>query len=133
MKRRMISKSIRMNTIGDGLVEIERFKKTSKTFFIKNTSKFISYPLFFSSISDKIISKLKYSCIQTSIKFNIHVDSVYERTLSNEIQNVAFKTKNMIGCNSSNFVSLLDGMFSKILEEESEYIAKGSGFFHAFV
>jgi hypothetical protein len=33
----------------------------------------------------------------------------------------------MLGCNSSNFVSLLDGMFSKILEEESEYIAKGSG------
>jgi hypothetical protein len=47
MKRRMISKSIHMNTIGDGLVEIERFKKTSKTFFIKNTSKFINYSLFF--------------------------------------------------------------------------------------
>jgi hypothetical protein len=122
MKWRMISKSIRMNTIGDGLEEIERFKKTSKTFFIKNKSKFINYPLFFSSISDKIISKLKYSCIQTSIKFNIHVDSVYERTLSNETQSVVFKTKNKLGCNSSNFMSLLDSMFRKILEEESEYM-----------
>ena len=127
MKRQTISKSIRMSTIGDGLVEIERFKKSSKTFFIKNTSKFIHYPLFFNSISDKIISKLKISCIQTSIKFNLHVDSVYERVISNETQNVAFKTKNMLAWNSSNFTSLLNNMFSKILEEESEYIAKGSG------
>ena len=127
MKQQRISKSIRMNTIGDGLVEIERFKNTSKTFFIKNKSKFTHYPLFFNSISNKIISKLKYSCVQTSIKFNLHVDSVYERTLSDEIKNVAFKTKNMLPCNSSNFTKLLDSMFNKILEEESEYIAKGSG------
>ena len=33
----------------------------------------------------------------------------------------------MLACNSSNFTSLLNNMFSKILEEESEYIAKGSG------
>ena len=33
----------------------------------------------------------------------------------------------MLACNSSNFTKLLDSMFNKILEEESEYIAKGSG------
>lgn len=127
MQRKTITKSMRMNSIGDGFVEMERFKKSSQTFFIKNTSKFIHYPLFFNSISDKIISKLKNACRQTSIKFNLHVDSVYVRVLSNETQNVAFKTKNILACNSSNFMSLLDGMFSKILEEESEFIAKGSG------
>lgn len=116
-----------MNVIGNGLVEIERFKKSSQTFFIKNNSKFIHYPLFFSSILDQLIFKLKHSSLQTSIKFNLHVDCVYEQIITHEIQNVAFKTQNILGCNSSNFKKLLNNMFNKILEEECEFIAKGSG------
>ncbi|XP_060847730.1 LOW QUALITY PROTEIN: uncharacterized protein LOC132931392 [Rhopalosiphum padi] len=127
MKRKVITKYQRMNTSGTGMIEIERFKKCSKTFIIKNSKKYTDYKSFFSYISDKLISKLKKSCLNTSIKFNIHVDTVYERPVTHDIQDMAFKTSNILACSSSDFTILLNRMFNKILTEESEFIAKGSG------
>ncbi|KAE9529152.1 hypothetical protein AGLY_011948 [Aphis glycines] len=123
MKRKVIRKYQRMNTTGTGLIEIERFKKCSKTFVIKNNKKYTDYNLFFSYILDKLVSKLKKLSLNTSIKFNINVDTVYERSVTHDIQNMAFKTSNILACNSSDFTSLL----KKILTKESEFIAKGSG------
>lgn len=127
MKRSVITKYQRMNTSGSGLIEIERFKKCSKTFIIKNSQKYVDYKLFFSYILDKLILKLKQSSQKTAIKFNLHVDAVYERPVTHDIQDIAFKSSNILACNSSDFTSLLNSMFNKILTEESEFIAKGSG------
>lgn len=102
-------------------------KKCSKTFLIKNTLEFIDYTLFFNYILDKLILKLKQSCSQSSIKFNLHVDSVYERIITKEVKDVAFKTSNTLACNSSDFNKLLNGMFNKLLSEQDEFLAKGSG------
>jgi len=127
MKRKTVTKCQQMSFTDTGLFEIERFKKCSKTFVIKNTLQIIDYTLFFDYTLDKLISKMKQSCIQTSIKFNLHVDSVYERLITKEVQNVAFKTSNILACNSSDFNKLLNGMFNKILREETEFLLKGSG------
>ncbi len=127
MKRKTITKCQRMMSTDKGLFEIERFKKCSKTFIIKNTLEFIDYTLFLNYTLDKLILKLKQSCKQTSIKFNLHVDAVYERIITQEVQDVAFKTSNILACNSSDFNKLLNGMFNKILREETEFTLKGSG------
>ncbi|KAE9525838.1 hypothetical protein AGLY_014064 [Aphis glycines] len=127
MNRNIITKKQRMNTIGSGLIEIERFRKGSKTFIIKNCENYIDYRLFFNYISHGLILKLKQSCIKTSIKFNLHVDATYIRPITHDKQDVAFKTSNVLACNSSDFASLLNTKFDKILAEESEFIAKGSG------
>ncbi|KAE9522549.1 hypothetical protein AGLY_017056 [Aphis glycines] len=103
MNRNIITKKQRMNTIGSGLIEIERFRK------------------------DYFLTWLKQSCIKTSIKFNLHVDATYIRPITHDKQDVAFKTSNVLACNSSDFASLLNTKFDKILAEESEFIAKGSG------
>ncbi|KAE9536141.1 hypothetical protein AGLY_007364 [Aphis glycines] len=127
INRNIITKKQRMNTIGSGLIEIERFRKGSKTFIIKNCENYIDYRLFFNYISHGLILKLKQSCIKTSIKFNLHVDATYIRPITHDKQDVAFKTSNVLACNSSDFASLLNTKFDKILAEESEFIAKGSG------
>ncbi|XP_050056138.1 uncharacterized protein LOC126549806 [Aphis gossypii] len=127
MNRNIITKKQRMNTIGSGLIEIERFRKGLKTFIIKNCENYIDYKLFFNYISHGLILKLKQSCIKTSIKFNLHVDATYTRPITHDKQDVAFKTSNVLACNSSDFASLLNTKFDKILAEESEFIAKGSG------
>ncbi|KAE9543638.1 hypothetical protein AGLY_002034 [Aphis glycines] len=75
----------------------------------------------------KIDIRLKQSRIKTSIKFNLHVDATYTRPITHDKQDVAFKTSNVLACNSSDFASLLNTKFDKILAEESEFIAKGSG------
>ncbi|XP_060855282.1 uncharacterized protein LOC132932956 [Metopolophium dirhodum] len=127
MKRKTVTKHERMSSSDEGLFEIERFKKCSKTFLIKNTLNFIDYTLFFNYVRDKLILKLKESCLQSSIKFNLHVDSVYERILTQEVRDIAFKTSNTLACNSSNFNKLLNGMFNKLLSEQDQFLAKGSG------
>jgi len=127
MKRKTVTKCQRMSSTDEGLFEIERFKKCSKTFVIQNTLKFIDYSLFFDYAFDKLILKLEQSCTQTAIKFNLHVDSVYERLITKEVQDVAFKTCNILACKSSNFGKLLNGMFDKLLLEETQFKEKGSG------
>ncbi|XP_050066082.1 uncharacterized protein LOC126555168 [Aphis gossypii] len=127
MNRNIITKKQRMNTIGSGLIDIERFRKGSKTFIIKNCENYIDYKLFFNYILHELILKLRQSCIKTSIKFNLHVDATYTRPITHDKQDVAFKTSNVLACNSSDFASLLNIKFDKILAEESEFIAKGSG------
>ena len=127
MKRKTVTKCQRMSSNDKGIFEIERFKKCSKTFVIKNTLKFIDYSLFFDYAFDKLILKLEQSCTQTAIKFNLHVDSVYERLITKEVQDVAFKTCNILACNSSDFNKLLNSMFNKILQEITEFTLKGSG------
>jgi len=118
IKRNTITKRRRMETIGNGLVEIERFKSCSKIFIIQNKKKFINYEIFFGYISDMLISKLKQSTQESSIKFNLHVDSMYELLTTHEIRDMSFKTSNVIACNSSDFNSLLNKMFNKLLFEE---------------
>ncbi|CAI6372093.1 unnamed protein product [Macrosiphum euphorbiae] len=127
MKRKTVTKRQRMTSSDEGLFEIERFKKCSKTFVIKNTLDFIDYMLFFNYVRDKLILKLKQSCLQSSIKFNLHVDSVYERIITQEVQDIAFKTSNTLACNSSDFNKLLNRMFDKLLSEQDQFLAKGSG------
>jgi len=99
MKRKTITKRQRMASTDEELFEIERFKKCANTFIIKNILNFIDYTLFFNYTSDKIISQLKKSCLPTSIKFNLHGDSVYERIITQEVQDIAFKTSNTLACN----------------------------------
>ena len=43
MKRKIVTKRQRMASTDEGLFEIERFKKCSKTFIIKNNLKFIDF------------------------------------------------------------------------------------------
>ncbi|XP_060855571.1 uncharacterized protein LOC132933276 [Metopolophium dirhodum] len=127
MKRQTVRKCQRTISTDKELFEIERFKKCSKTFIIKNTLDFIDYTLFFNYISEKLIFKLKESCKNTSIKFNLVVDSVYERIITQEVQDIAFKTFNVLACNSSNFKKILNDMFNKLLREETDFTQKGSG------
>jgi len=47
------------------------------------------------------------------------VDSVYERILIQEVRDIAFKTSNTLACNSSDF--------NKLLSEQDQFLAKGSG------
>lgn len=70
MKRNTITKHKCMESIGNGLIEIERFKSCLKTFIIQNKKEIINYEVFFSHISDMLISMLKKSSQQSSIKFN---------------------------------------------------------------
>ncbi|KAE9522284.1 hypothetical protein AGLY_017327 [Aphis glycines] len=111
MKRNTITKRRRMESAVKGeLVEIERFKNCSRTY-----------------VSEMLISRLTQSSQQSTIKFNLHVDSMYEQLLTNEVQDMSFKTTNVLACKSSNFNSLLNKMFNKLLSEEEQFISKKSG------
>lgn len=109
------------------LIEIERFKKCSKTFLIKNSLEFIDYEQFLNCTLDKIILKLKQSSLQSSIKFNLNVESKYERIITQEVQNMVFKTSNVLACNSSDFNKILNKMFNTILAEVDIFVSKKSG------
>ncbi|KAE9523737.1 hypothetical protein AGLY_015878 [Aphis glycines] len=128
MKRNTITKRRRMESAAESeLVEIERFKSCSRTFIVKNKEEIIDYHVFFSYVSEMLISKLTQSSQQSAIKFNLHVDSTYEQLLTNEVQDMSFKTTNVLACKSSNFNSLLNKMFNKLLSEEEQFISKKSG------
>ncbi|XP_022183113.1 uncharacterized protein LOC111042722 [Myzus persicae] len=101
MKRNTITKRRRMESAEGGLVEIERFKSCSRT--------------------------LTQSSQQSTIKFNLHVDSTYEQLLTGEVQDMSFKTSNVLAYKSSDFNSLLNKMFNKLLSEEAQFISKKSG------
>lgn len=73
VKMPRILKISRMNVIGDGLVEIERFKTTSKTFALKNLNKFLDFKQFLNYCSNMLIHKLKKVSSNTSIKFNLFI------------------------------------------------------------
>ncbi|KAF0698782.1 Uncharacterized protein FWK35_00038911 [Aphis craccivora] len=72
MQRNVISKRTRMNVIGSGLIQLNRFKKCSKTFVLKNDYNFIDFNQFFDYGFEMIVCKLKTMTQQTSIKFNLH-------------------------------------------------------------
>ncbi|KAF0710223.1 Uncharacterized protein FWK35_00026256, partial [Aphis craccivora] len=63
----------------------------------------------------------------------IYVSEItYEQLLTNEVQeDMAFKTTNVLACKLSNFNSLLNKMFNKLLSEEEQrkyiYVRKKSG------
>ncbi len=85
MKRNTITKRRRMESAVKGeLVEIERFKNCSRTFIVKNKEEIIDYYVFFSYVSEMLISRLTQSSQQLTIKLNLHVDSMYEQLLTNE-------------------------------------------------
>ncbi|KAL4153547.1 hypothetical protein QTP88_001380 [Uroleucon formosanum] len=99
-----------MESADGDFIEIERFKSCSRTFIVKNKEEIIDYPI-----------------QQSKIKFNLHVDSTYEQLLTGEVQDMSFKTSNVLACKSSNFNSLLNKMFNKLLSEEAQFISKKSG------
>ncbi|KAL4084059.1 hypothetical protein QTP88_029375 [Uroleucon formosanum] len=116
-----------MESADGELIEIERFKSCSRTFIVKNKEEIIDYHVFFKYISEMLISRLTQSSQQSTIKFNLHVDSTYEQLLTGEVQDISFKISNVLACKSSNFNSLLNKMFNKLLSEEAQFISKKSG------
>lgn len=120
-------KSDCLNTMGTGLIEIERFKKTrSNTYFLKNTKNFLDFTQFFKFTLPLLISKLRSLCSGSTYKFNLFVECVYENILTDEVQDVAFKTSNILIHSCSNYKYLINIMFRKLLSEESNYFMKGS-------
>ncbi|XP_022180830.1 uncharacterized protein LOC111041004 [Myzus persicae] len=127
MKKNTITKRRRMESAEGELIEIERFKSCSRTFIVKNKEEIIDYHVFFSYVSEMLNSRLTQSNHQSTIKFNLHVDSTYEQLLTGEVQDMSFKTSNVLACKSSDFNSLLNKMFDKLLSEEAQFISKKSG------
>ncbi|CAI6356350.1 unnamed protein product [Macrosiphum euphorbiae] len=127
MKRNTITKRRRMESDEGGLVEIERFKSCSRTYIVKNKEEIIDYNVFFNYVSEMLISRLTQSSQQSAIKLNLYVDSTYEQLLTDEVQDMSFKTSNVLASKSSNFNSLLNKMFNKLLSEEAQFISKKSG------
>jgi len=77
MRRKVITKFRRMEIIGNGLVEIERFKNTSKTSVLRNVNNFIDFDQFFEYSLRMLVNKLKETTQRISIKFNLYLDCVY--------------------------------------------------------
>ncbi|XP_050064503.1 LOW QUALITY PROTEIN: uncharacterized protein LOC126553366 [Aphis gossypii] len=127
IQRNVISKRTCMNVIGSGLIQLNRFKKCSKTFVLKNDYNFIDFNQFFDYGFEMIVCKLKKMTQQTSIKFNLYLDCVYVHVLTQEYRDISFKTVNVLAYTNSNFENLLKKMFDKINKEESNFVTKGSG------
>ncbi|XP_050066624.1 uncharacterized protein LOC126555790 [Aphis gossypii] len=127
IQRNVISKRTRMNVIRSGLIQLNRFKKCSKTFVLKNDYNFIDFNQFFDYGFEMIVCKLKKMTQQTSIKFNLYLDCVYVHVLTQEYRDISFKTVNVLAYTNSNFENLLKKMFDKINKEESNFVTKGSG------
>jgi len=125
MKR--ITKITRSNIVGNGLVEIEQFKFTSKTYLLNNVCKCISFKQFFDCSAIIIILKLDKMTQNAHIKFNIYIDRVYKNCLTQVTRDIAFKTSNVFATNNSNFALLLNKMYNTFLIEETEFLTKGSG------
>ena len=66
-----------------------------------------------------IILKLDEISQNTSIKFNIYIDCVYENFLTQETRDIALKTSNVFATNNSDFSFLLNNMYNKLLKEET--------------
>jgi len=76
-KLNRIKKINRLNTTGQNLVEIEKFKNNrSKTFYYKNNENLIDLLSFLNSTSSSLKSKLKELCSSSTYKFNLFVDLV---------------------------------------------------------
>jgi len=101
---RRIKKIDRLNVVGSGLVEIEKFwNSRSKTYFLKNNNNILDFVVFFKLAKPILVNKLKSLCIKTFYKFNLFVDCKYERVNPPEICDVAFKTENVPVYSGSNF------------------------------
>lgn len=123
----IITKRTRMNVIGSGLIQIDRFKKCSKTFVLKNDYNFIDFNQFFDYSFEMLVCKLKKFTQQSTIKFNLYLDCDYVRVLTQEHRDISFKTENILAYTNSNFENILKKMFNKINKEESNFVTKQSG------
>ncbi|XP_029344683.1 uncharacterized protein LOC115033927 isoform X1 [Acyrthosiphon pisum] len=126
MQRNLVTKKTRMNIIGSGLIQLDRFKKCSKTYVLKNDYNFIDFKQFFDYGFDMIVCKLKKMAQQSSIKFNLYLDCVYVHVVTQERRDISFKTENMLAFTNSNFENLLKKMFNKLIKEESDFVTRGS-------
>ncbi|XP_060856098.1 uncharacterized protein LOC132933843, partial [Metopolophium dirhodum] len=127
MQRNLVTKKTRMNILGSGLIQLDRLKKCSKTYVLKNDYNFIDFIKFFDYGFDMIICKLKKMTQQSSIKLNLYLDCVYVHVLTQERRDISFKTENMLAFTNSNFENLLKKMFNKLIKEESDFVTRGSG------
>lgn len=122
---------LNLNIETNDFIELENaFKGILKTYILKVDKGDISkdLPLLLKSNKNKISGLINSILIEYgACKFNILIEATYNKPLSTETLEVAFKTRNRSVFSYSNMSETLDKMFAKLERESSEFEGKGSG------
>lgn len=122
--------SLQCGEVCDELVEINNaFRGNLKTYYLRNGNENIKDLCFLLTTHKLKIANLIQNLLLDygALKFNIITESIYIKTLSNEVQIRAFKTSNKSIYQTSDINNILGDMFEKLCRENSEYEGKGSG------
>jgi len=110
---------------GDGLIEVQRFRKSAKSFFLKINRNIIDFKQFLKNCTSNIILKLKELTERNVIKFNLHLLCTYENLITGEIRDISFKTSNILLYNSLDYKVILGNKYDKLLREQSFFFHQG--------
>lgn len=114
----------------DVFEELENaFRGNLKTFFLKNSSSEIKDISLFLSFHKDALKQLLFQQLNefNSFKFNILLETSYEKPNFDVIQDRAFKTKNHIVLTSTDVDDLLTKLYERLYRESVEYEGQGSG------
>ncbi|XP_050439636.1 uncharacterized protein LOC126845122 [Adelges cooleyi] len=130
-KRKKTARMSMAATAGqDNFIHIESsFKGKIKWFYKKNINNTLDYNEFLNNCKPQISSLLSSMASIHPIKYNLKLEATYSiPQQENTTENRAFKTSARELYSASDLNAAVLDDFTKLLEEEDEYVAKGSGY-----
>lgn len=98
-------------------------------YYKKNIDELFNYFVFLESSKDELIDLLKLLSINHPIKYNLKLEATYKIPhVDNSSENRAFKTTAKEIFTDTDIKNMIEKDFTRLLQEEDEYIGKGSGF-----
>ncbi|XP_025412540.1 uncharacterized protein LOC112685006 [Sipha flava] len=98
-------------------------------YYKKNIDDCFNYHTFLESSKNKLINLLKFLSVNHPIKYNLKMEVTYKRPhLDNSSENRAFKTISKEIFTDTRIRNVIEKYFTRLIQEEDEYIGKGSGF-----
>jgi hypothetical protein len=99
-------------------------------YYKKNIDNCFNYHTFLEESSkDKLINLLKSLSINYPIKYNLKLEATYKRPhVDNSSENRAFETISKEIFTNKDIKNVIEKDFTRLLQEEDEYIGNGSGF-----
>ncbi|XP_060868594.1 uncharacterized protein LOC132943573 [Metopolophium dirhodum] len=125
------AKKTRLNLVkAPGFVEIlSSASRKIVWYYAKNIGNTTIYSDFLRPLMPELINLLKTSVQKHSIKFNLKLETTYNRpNVPNSSENRAFKTVATEIYPDSDFRTIVERAYMKLVQEKDDYIGRGSGF-----
>ncbi|XP_022179896.1 uncharacterized protein LOC111040332 [Myzus persicae] len=125
------AKKTRMDMVkAPGFIEIlSSASRKIVWYYAKNIGNTMIYSDFLRPLMPELINLLKTSVQKHAIKFNLKLEATYNRpNVPNSSENRAFKTVAVEIYPDSDFRTIVERAYMKLVQEKDDYIGRGSGF-----